>query len=97
MKIDVRCSPTADGYTCAVDVGDAGSVTRHTVQVSRSDMDRWAQGRSVDRLIRRSFEFLLEREPRESILRQFELSVIQRYFPDFDRVIKQPDPGDLPH
>ena len=87
MKIEVRCSPAGDGHTCTVEVGDAASATRHTVQVRRGDMDRWARGRSAEELVRQSFEFLLEREPKESILRQFELSVIQRYFPEFSRVV----------
>ena len=38
-------------------------------------------------LVRRSFAFLLEREPKESILRSFDLPVIGRYFPDYERTI----------
>jgi hypothetical protein len=34
-----------------------------------------------------SFEFMLEREPRESILREFDLPLIGRYFPEYPRVI----------
>ena len=44
-------------------------------------------GESPEDLIRRSFEFLLEREPKESILSRFHLSVIGRYFPDYEREI----------
>jgi hypothetical protein len=36
-----------------------------------------------------SFEFLLEREPASSILSQFALPVIERYFPEYPRVIAQ--------
>ena len=39
-------------------------------------------------LVRASFEFLLAREPKESILRQFELPVIERYFQEYPRVIR---------
>jgi hypothetical protein len=38
--------------------------------------------------VRRSFEFLLEREPKESILTRLDLSVISRYFPEYEREIK---------
>jgi hypothetical protein len=31
------------------------------------------------------FQFLLEREPKESILRRFDVTVISRYFPEFER------------
>jgi hypothetical protein len=42
-----------------------------------------------EELVRRSFEFLLEREPKESILSRFDLSVINRYFPEYEREIKR--------
>jgi hypothetical protein len=32
-----------------------------------------------------AFRFLLEREPKESILARFDVSVIARYFPEFER------------
>ena len=35
--------------------------------------------------VKHAFEFLLERESKESILRQFDLLVISRYFPEFER------------
>jgi hypothetical protein len=34
-------------------------------------------------LVRASFQFLLEREPATSILREFSLDVISRYFPGY--------------
>lgn len=43
---------------------------------------------SPEVLVEKSFEFLLEREPNTSILRGFELSVISRYFPEYERTIK---------
>jgi hypothetical protein len=48
-------------------------------------------------LVRASFEFLLEREPATSILREFSLDVISRYFPDYPAEISArlggSDPG----
>lgn len=41
-----------------------------------------------EELIRKSFEFLLEREPKESILSKFNLKVISNYFPEYEKVIK---------
>ena len=35
------------------------------------------------------FEFLLAREPKESILPSFEIPVIGRYFPEFEREIRR--------
>lgn len=40
------------------------------------------------RLVRASFEFLLEREPASSILPRFDLDVIGRYFPEYVDTIR---------
>jgi hypothetical protein len=82
--VEVTAAPEGDGWACEVRAEDHGAHTRHTVRVSRADMERWGGGRPVEDLVRRSFEFLLEREPATSILREFDLAVIQRYFPEFD-------------
>lgn len=42
---------------------------------------------SAERLLEASFRFLLEREPKEAILRTFELPVIERYFPEYPQEI----------
>jgi hypothetical protein len=84
MPVQVRCQAAGDGYRCAVDVSDATGTTHHLVRVSRKDFDRWRRGRSAEELVRDSFGFLLEREPKDSILREFDLSVIKRYFPEYD-------------
>ena len=52
-------------------------------------MARFAPGHTVERLLRASFEFLLEREPKESILRRFDLPAIERYFPEYPRAIRE--------
>jgi hypothetical protein len=84
MPVEVRCAAEADGYRCAVDVSDPRGTSHHLVHVSRKDFDRWRRGRSPEELVRDSFAFLLERESKESILKEFDLAVIQRYFPDYD-------------
>jgi hypothetical protein len=38
----------------------------------------------LERVVRLSFEFLLKREPASSIMREFSLDVIQRYFPEYE-------------
>ena len=64
----------------------------HTVTVAAAYAEKLTAGCiSVEELVRRSFNFLLEREPNTSILRRFDLSVIARYFPEYERVIGQAD------
>jgi hypothetical protein len=40
---------------------------------------------SPEECIRTSFEFLLEREAKESILTEFDLPIIGSYFPEYER------------
>lgn len=42
-----------------------------------------------ERVLEESFRFLLEREPASSILRGFELPVIARYFPEYEKEIRR--------
>ena len=87
--IDVRCVTATDGWLCQVSVADHGSESRHSVTITGADFQRLAgSGEAPDGLVRRSFEFLLAREPKESILRSFDLPVIGRYFPEYEREIR---------
>lgn len=83
-EVSVECLPAGEGWTCRVRVSDAGSTTDHEVSVSRAELERFARGTDDPHaLVRESFGFMLEREPKEAILRRFELSVIERYFPAY--------------
>lgn len=66
-----------------VTVSDGQGSTYHEVTVWPSDLQRYAPDASPEDLIEASFAFLLEREPKEAILRRFELPVIERYFPEY--------------
>lgn len=94
--VTIAANPAQDGWTCEVQVDDTGRRTHHTVTVSNSELARWGGGSGVETLVRRSFDFLLEREPATSILPRFELSAIQRYFPEFDREIRRRDGAENP-
>jgi len=89
-ELDVTCRRDGDGWTCQVDVAEAGTRTEHRVMVRSADLARLAPGAGdpVD-LVRRSFAFLLEREPKESILRSFDLTMIGQYFPEWEgRIVR---------
>jgi hypothetical protein len=87
-RIAVLCDTSDAGWECQVIVGDDPGATRHGVSVTLHELATFAPGDADPAdLVRRSFEFLLARESRESILRHFELSVIERYFPEYREVI----------
>ena len=69
----------------SVDIRGTDDVpSEHEVVVSDADWQRFGGGYGTpEELVEASFRFLLEREPKDSILRSFALGVIQRYFPDY--------------
>lgn len=82
--VEVVCQHASDGWTCHVRVGPDPGATEHVVSVSAAELAAYAPGAAEPtHLVSASFAFLLEREPRESILRRFSLSTIERYFPDY--------------
>lgn len=94
----VLLSPVAARITVAkeaegrflVTVDEGGSRTSHAVTVDGATRDRLTGGKhSAEELVRRSFEFLLEREGKEDILREFALPVIGRYFPEYEREVQR--------
>ena len=86
--IDVTCVTAADGWLCQVTIAGAGSETRHSVTFTRADFQRLASsGETPESLVRRSFEFLLQHEPKESILKSFALTDIGRYFAEYEREV----------
>lgn len=71
--------------TFDVVVRDSLSESRHRVTVSADDWARFSKlGAEPARAIEAAMAFLLDREPKKSILGAFDISVIRRYFPEFD-------------
>ena len=85
-KIEVE---KIDRLKFRVRIIEEGTETTHDVTVSPGGYTKLAGDKiQPEELVRRSFEFLLEREPKESILARFDLSVISQYFPEYEREIK---------
>jgi hypothetical protein len=67
-----------------VEVEDCDTTTKHRVHVPASLLhDLGLADADRERVVRESFAFLLEREPPSSILSEFSLDVIPRYFPEY--------------
>jgi hypothetical protein len=85
-RIAVAVRNSGDGHVAEVTVNDRETTT-HRVRVSRAERERYGS-EDVAELVKRSFEFLLAREPNTSILREFDLSTIERYFPDYQEQMR---------
>ena len=77
-------SVTAKGQDTFEVVVTTQSTTTHSVTISDAIHTQLTNGKiSKETLLEKSFEFLLEREPNTSILSQFKIEVISKYFPDY--------------
>ncbi len=83
--IEARKVDDGDPLAFDVTVRDENSETKHRVTLSRKDFERLRNGADPAHVIEAAFRFLLDREPKESILARFDVSVIARYFPEFER------------
>ncbi len=73
-----------DAGAFAVEIHQGGTTTNHRVTVPEDMVDDLGLG-DVDRqaLVRQSVEFLLERESPTSIMSEFALTDIQRFFAEY--------------
>jgi len=72
-----------------VSVEEGETRTDHTLTLDDAYYRYLTNGEiSKEELIKRSFEFLLEKESKESILSKFDLKVIKNYFSDYEEKIK---------
>jgi hypothetical protein len=88
--IEVRRTGEGDSLEFEVVVREGKGETRHHVTMSQETCERLTAGKHApEHCLEAAFRFLLDREPKESILSRFDVSVISRYFPEFER--------ELPH
>ncbi len=84
--IQVRRAGKGDPLEFEVIVREGKGETRHEVTMSRETCERLTAGKGTpERCLEAAFRFLLDREPKESILGLFDVTVISRYFPEFER------------
>jgi|SRR3989344_8343091 len=74
-----------DGWHFLVVIGGPVDPTHHYVTVEASFWRTLTKEKVTPKeLVRRSFEFLLAREPKQSILTSFNLNAINQYFPEYE-------------
>lgn len=73
-----------------VTIEEKGGRSEHEVILDDGYCQNLTDGKiTQEELIKKSFEFLLEREPKESILSKFNLRVIKNYFPEFEEKLRE--------
>lgn len=72
-----------------VQVSEGDVVTSHRVEVPGQLLDDLGlDDVDQERLVRETFGFLLEREPATSIMPEFSLDVVSRFFPDYPEELR---------
>ncbi len=83
MDITIRQRPTNMGWNFLVTVADEKGQTEHSVHVDKDFVTRFGSSNDPTRVVRVSFEFLLEKGPKEAILDEFDITTISHYYPEF--------------
>ena len=83
--IEVTRQAGDDPLTFDVVVREDDEESRHRVTLAAAYFARLAPGVAPERCIEAAFRFLLDREPAQAILRRFDVEIIPKYFPEFER------------
>ncbi len=82
--ITVKRQNSTDPFIFDVTVEEGDSRTRHTVTMAEATYLKLTNRKvSADHCIELAFNYLLEREQKEAILSNFDITLISSYFPDF--------------
>jgi hypothetical protein len=85
MEISVAQKSGDDPLAFDIVIRDGKGESRYSVTMARETLDRLASGHKAEDIVEAAFKFLLDREPKESILKRFDINVIARYFPEFEQ------------
>jgi hypothetical protein len=85
MEISVAQKCGDDPLAFDIVIRDGKGESRYSVTMARETHDRLASGHTAEDVVEAAFKFLLDREPKESILMRFDITVVERYFPEFDQ------------
>jgi hypothetical protein len=73
-----------------VEVEEGNEITGHKVHLPRAFLDDLLlTGVDEEVIVRETIDFLLEREPATSILPEFSLEDVSRYFPEFPEELQR--------
>ena len=87
IKIDETETETGGVFHVTV---SNGTSTVHNVKLTRDYYNHLSlPNLKPEKLVESSFIFLLEREPKEMILRNFDIQIISRYFPEYERRLSE--------
>ena len=89
-EINVSVINESEAMEFEVRVGEGPSATAHRVSMSEDQYKKLGDGAGKPSdFIEAAFRFLLDRESKQSIMSRFDITVISKYFPEFEDKIKE--------
>lgn len=71
------------GYHFAVTVVDEIGESVYSVTMDKDFITRIGADFKPEKIVEKSFEFLLEKEGKDKILAEFDITIISHYYPEF--------------
>jgi len=96
QKIKILELESEPNWIFEVTVEGKGTSTSHRASMTKKFYKKLKTDSAPEKVVARSFRFLLTKESKESILSEFDISVISTYFPDYLESLKKSlsDPED---
>lgn len=82
-EIKVKTRSSNMGWHFKVTVSDEKGPAFYDVTMDKDFVTRIGSNIDPEKIIKKTFEFLLEKEPKEKILTEFDVAVVSHYFPDY--------------
>jgi hypothetical protein len=87
-RVEIKKIAENQIFIYQVTVKDDGSETQHKVSINRTDLIRITGGhQNADDIIKKSFDYMLQKVKKEKIPKQLDFTAIGRYFPEFEEEI----------
>ena len=88
-NIKVNKTDTNEGWVFDVTVSNGNSTTHKVTLTNKYYNHLGLTNIDPTTLVESSFKFLLEREPKEMILRNFDLKIISNYFSEYENSLSE--------
>ena len=89
MNIKIRQTRIEPSFNFDVIVEEENTSTQHLVSMSKEFYNSLDTKKTALDVVRTIFEFLLDRETKEQILREFDVTVVSHYYPEFKEKLKE--------
>mgnify|MGYP000388474813 CR=1 FL=1 len=85
--IEVNRVSDGDPMSFEVTISEGGGSSKHQVTMGAEQYERLCGESSPEACLEAAFRFLLDREPKEAIMGKFDVTVIAKFFPEFESKI----------